>query len=101
MGSALLAKSKPTARTRGAVLLNLAPLQTAFRRYDPAHSTLPKGKGSSGRPAAAAGTVSVLEFERALLAVGVDITEEELAEVVTDLRIEQDGRVKYAGSNST
>lgn len=46
---------------------------------------------------APSGTVSSVEFERALLSLGVDMTEDQLAELITDLEIETHGRVHYQG----
>lgn len=69
-------------------------LETALRRYDPATRHDPASTVELTR----AGTVSFLEFERALLSVGVRLTDREIAEVVTDLGIEKGGRIRYSGA---
>jgi hypothetical protein len=69
-------------------------LETAFRRYDPASRQLPS---TTSELNSHSGTVSFLEFERALLSIGVRLTDREVAEVVTDLGIERSGRIRYMG----
>lgn len=81
--------------------IDIQRLIDAFHRYDPSNSASKRitvqGPGSRSGHSGPPGTITMLEFERGLLAIGVDITEVELAEVVTDLQIEHNGRVRYDG----
>ena len=81
--------------------VDVASLKTAFQRYDPGIRKASLGSKQRGSAVDTdAGTVSMLEFERALISIGVAISEGELAEVVTDLNIENSGRVRYEGKIS-
>jgi hypothetical protein len=79
--------------------LDVGPLVSAFQRYDPQFKRKPTTRLSAAglRDVEPNGTVSSVEFERALLGLGVEMTEDQLAELITDLEIETDGRVHYQG----
>jgi hypothetical protein len=102
VGAAASASSHPTPRQ---IEAHIGELMAALQRYDPAHRRNSESRSvvslHPDRSTALAGTVSMLEFERALLALGVRVNAHDIAEVVTDLGIERDGRVTYAGTSRT
>lgn len=74
-------------------------LLAALQKYDPGLKPTKTKLRVGGKQVkqAPTGVISVVDFERGLLSLGVDITPEEMIEVLTDLGLEADGKVRYQG----